>query len=173
MIVAILFNAFSALSQEEKTSNFAYRSISISPMGIFSGENSGLTVSADISFDYGKNIFSVGAGAGTEGDFIGYSDSFTELNLLYGRSYPLKEKIFAEVFIGAGYFNYKTFGIINLNTGQRGEISESTIGLPIEAKLQFRLGPRYSMGLKLGGNINTTQSIVTLGLVLQWNRRHN
>jgi hypothetical protein len=173
LTVAIFFNVFSALSQEEETTNFAYRSIAISPLGMFSGGSSGVAVSATISFDYGMNIFSVTAGAGTEGAFIGRNDDFSEINLLYGRSYPLSENFFAEVFVGAGHFHYNTYGIIDSNTGRKGEISESTIGFLIGTKFQFMLGTRYSMGLKLGGNINATQSIVTLGLVLQWNRKRD
>ncbi len=171
--VLLLSITFQMSSQEmEISEKFAYRSFSISPLGIYAGGNTGVAVSGDVSFDYGKNIFSLGIGAGTEGNFIGSSDDFTEVNFLYGRSFSLSEKMFTDVFVGAGYFRFNTYGVIN-EVGRKGEIDRSTIGFPIGAKLQFMLGPRYSMGLKLGANINSLETIGTVGLVLQWNRKRN
>lgn len=165
--------SFQNYAQEAQNSQkFAYRSFSVSPLGIYVGGNSGLALSADVSFDYGKNIFSLAIGTGTEGEFIGKSDDFTEVNFLYGRSYQLSEKIFADLFVGAGYFSFNTYGYIS-DTGRKGDIDESTIGFPIGAKLQYKLGPRYSMGVKLGANINSVETIGTVGLVLQWNRLRN
>lgn len=158
--------------EEEVSQNFAYRSFSFSPLGIFAGGNTGVAASADVSFDYGKNIFSLAIGGGTEGNFIGSSDDFTEVNFLYGRSFPLSEKIFTDIFVGAGYFHFNTYDVIP-ETGRKGDIDESTIGFPIGAKVQFMLGPRYSMGLEVGANINSLETIGTIGLVLQWNRKSN
>lgn len=152
---------------------FSYRSFSISPLGIFTGANSGVAVSGDVNFDYGKNIFGLGIGAGTEGNFIGSSVDFTEVNFLYGRSFPLSEKIFTDLFVGAGYFHFTSYGVVDSNTGKRGNISENTIGFPIGGKFQFSLGPRYSMGLKVAANVNSVEPIGTLGLVLQWNQLRN
>ncbi|NGX83639.1 MULTISPECIES: hypothetical protein [Aequorivita] len=163
--------SLTTIAQTEANSNkFAYRSFSISPLGVFVGGNSGVAVSGDVNFNYGKNIFGLEIGAGTEGSFIGSNDEFTEVNFLYGRSFPLSEKIFTDIFVGAGYFHFNTYGVVDSNTGRRGDITENTIGFPIGAKLQFSLGPRYSMGLKLAANINSVESIGALGLSLQWNR---
>jgi len=168
-----LLISFQCHSQEDQVSdNFAYRSFSISPFGIYAGGSNGVTVSGDVSFDYGKNIFSLGLGAGTEGNVIGKNHDFFEVNFLYGRSIPLSGKIFTDIFIGAGYFHFNTFGFIP-EIGRSGDISEKTIGFPIGAKFQFKIGPRYSMGLKLGANINSVETIGTLGLVLQWNKKRN
>ncbi|HLW32260.1 MAG TPA: hypothetical protein VKX40_08350 [Aequorivita sp.] len=169
--LCFLFCAFPAMTQEDGSTRFGYRSFSISPMGIYAGNNSGFALSADVSFDYRKNIFSLGFGGGSEGDFIGKNDSFTEVNFLYGRSFPLNEKLFTEVFVGAGYFRFNTYGVIDSETNRKGDIDNKTIGFPIGAKLQFKLGPRYSMGIKLAANINSAESLGTLGLVLQWNRK--
>lgn len=130
-------------------------------------------MSADVSFDYRKNIFSLGFGGGSEGNFIGKNDSFTEVNFLYGRSFLLNQKLFTEVFVGAGYFRFNTYGIIDSERNRKGDIESKTIGFPIGAKLQFKLGPRYSMGIKLAANINSAESLGTLGLVLQWNRKRD
>jgi len=169
--IIVFLIGFQGWSQEESVSeNFSYRSFSISPLGIYSGGSSGWAISGDVSFDYGKNIFSLGLGAGTQGNYIGRSDSFNEVNLLYGRSFALSEKVFTDVFVGGGYFHFNTYGLIDA-TGKKGEIDESTIGFPLGVKFQLMLGQRYSMGIKLGGNINSVQSLVTTGLVLQWNRK--
>ncbi|QAA82847.1 hypothetical protein EI546_14470 [Aequorivita sp. H23M31] len=163
----LLLGTYALSAQEVNSRQFAYRSFSISPLGIYGGENSGIIVSADVSFDYGKNIFSLEGGSGTEGNFFGNSSDFYEINLTYGRSYPLNENLFTDIFIGAGYFHYNTYN------GRNGDTSESTIGFPIGAKFQYMLGSRFSMGLKLGANINSFQTLGTLGLVLQWNRKTN
>ncbi len=171
--ILLLSITFQVCSQENEISeNFAYRSFSISPIGIYVGTNTGVAISGDVSFDYGKNIFSLAVGAGSEGSFIAHNDEFTEINFLYGRSFLLSEKIFTDVFVGAGYFHFKTYGYIN-DRGWKGTIKDNTIGFPIGAKVQFMLGPRYSMGLKLGANINSLETIGTIGIVLQWNQKRN
>lgn len=170
----LLLITFQVSSQEKEDSQkLAYRSFSISPLGIYAGGNTGVYISGDINFDYGKNIFGLGVGAGTEGNLLGSNDDVYEINLLYGRSFSLNGKIFTDFFVGAGYFHFNTYGIIDTKTRKRGEIDDSTIGFPIGAKLQFRLGPRYSMGIKVGANINSLESIGTLGLVLQWNQKRD
>lgn len=163
---------FQVSSQEQEDSEkFAFRSVSLSTLGIYVGLNNGIALSGDVSFDYGKNIFSLGLGLGSEGNLISNIDSFMEANLLYGRSFLLSEKIFTDVYVGAGYFRHHTYGVVDYQTGRRGDINDGTIGFPIGAKLQFMLGPRYSMGIKVGANINSIETVGTLGLVLQWNRK--
>ena len=157
-------------SQEEDITNkFAYRSFSISPLGIFVGKNTGAAFSGDVSFDYGRNIISLEFGAGTEGKSYGNSNQYTAVNLLYGRSFQLSEKIFSDLFVGAGYFKYRTYDFIG-NTGRKGISKENTIGFPIGAKFQYKLESQYSMGVKVGANINSVETIGIIGLVLQWNR---
>jgi|GEM_PF-3481430 hypothetical protein len=169
--ILFLLIAYHANSQEAEVSNkLAYRSFSISPLGIYAGSNTGVAVSGDVSFDYGKNIFSLEFGAGTEGNFIGSNKAFTEINLLYGRSFSINDKVFTEVFVGAGYFRFNSFGVVDPTTGRKGELNESTMGFPIGGKLQFQLGPRFSLGVKVGANINSLETIGVFGVVLQWNR---
>lgn len=168
--IILLFPAFSVHSQEKGSSSFAYRSFSIAPLGIYIGPNAGVTISGDVSFDYGKNIFSLGLGTGTEAKFVGNSNDFTELNLFYGRSFKLSEKSFVDVFAGTGYFYYHSYNTIP-ETGRKGYINQNTIGFPIGAKLQFKLGARYSMGIKAQANLNSIESIGSLGLALQWNKK--
>lgn len=171
LFVIFLLSALTVVAQEENSRNFGYRSFSISPLGIFSSP-SGLILKGDVSFDYGKNIFSLGLGTGTEGEFIGNSDSFSEVNLMYGRSWFLNEDIFMDVYAGAGYFRYISHGFIE-ELDKKGEIKENTIGFPFGAKFQYVLGPRFSLGLYVGANLNSINSIGSLGLVLQWNRKRS
>lgn len=170
-LVAICFISMPLFAQEEESHSFRYRSFSVSPIGVYSGEDSGLTVNLDVSFDYDRNIFGMGIGAGANMDIFGYNEEFKELNLLYGRSFSLNEKTFADVFIGGGYFNYRLSGVTDSVSGEKGKIEKSTIGFPIGVKFHYLIGSRFSMGLRMAVNINATQSIGTLGLVLQWNRK--
>ena len=171
----ILLSAFPVLSQEKAGERFSYRSFSISPLGGYFGSNSGMFFNADVSFDYGGNIFSLEIGDGSETGvgIFGHNDHFREVNFLYERSFTLNEIVFAEVFLGAGYFQFNTYGVIDPINGKKGEIERDTVGFPIGAKVQFRLGPRYSMGVKFGGNINSVETVGIVGLVLQWNRKGN
>jgi len=172
--IILFFNGFSAHSQEvDGGKKFSYRSFSVSPLGVYFGKSSGLYVAGDISFDYGKHVFSLGVGSGIEGNLFGKSEEFSEFNFTYGQSFPLNEKLFADVYVGAGYFQYSSVGVIDDYTGRRGEIQESTIGFPIGAKFQYMLGQRFSMGLRVGANVNAAKSIGTLGLVFQWNKKRN
>ena len=166
-----LLITFQVCSQvEDSSEKFAYRSTSISPIGLYFGSETGVTIGADLSFDYRKNIFSLNFDAGTEGNFVGSSDQYVAANILYGRSFHLNKNIFTDLYAGAGYFNFRTYDFIG-TSGRKGDIKESTIGFPIGAKFLYQLGPRYSMGLKVGANINSLETIGTVGLVLQWNRK--
>lgn len=171
-VVCFLTTFITQAQDDISSTNFSYRSFSISPFGVFVGKESGVAFNGDVSFDYGKNIFSLSAGTGTEGNFIGSNNEFREINLLYGRSFPLSEKIFTDLYVGAGYFSYSTYGTLD-SYGKKGDIRENTIGFPIGAKFQYMLGPRFSMGLKVGANINSLETIGTLGLLLQWNALRN
>lgn len=112
-------------AQEEESHSFRYRSFSVSPIGVYSGE-AGLTVNLDVSFDYDRNIFGIGIGAGANMDIFGYDEEFKELNLLYGRSFSLNEKTFADVFIGGGYFNYRLSGVTDSVSGEKGKTEKSS-----------------------------------------------
>lgn len=173
LFLFLLLNVFSGYSQEDNSPKFGYRSFSVSPSGFYVGGNVGFALAADVSFDYGKNIFSLDFGAGSELSIFGASDDYTQVNLLYGRSFALSKKIFTDIYVGAGYFHFNTYGVIDDVNWKYGDIEKTTIGVPIGAKFQFLMGPRYSMGIKLGANINSAESILTIGLVLQWNRKRN
>lgn len=171
--VLLLMTSFTSEAQEGKGSNtLSYHSFSISPLGLYFGSDTGIAIGGDLSFDYGKNIFGLNLETGTDLNIPGSSDQYVAANLLYGRSFKLNEKVFADWYVGAGYFNYQTYDYIG-NTGRKGDIKENTIGVPIGIKLLYQFGPRYSMGVKLGANINSVENIGTLGLVLQWNSKSN
>lgn len=61
----LLMITFQVRSQEEGSSGkFAYRSFSVSPLGIYVGVNNGLAFSGDVSFDFGKEYFFFGSSRG-------------------------------------------------------------------------------------------------------------
>ncbi|WP_310992503.1 hypothetical protein [Aequorivita marina] len=170
--LALLLVALPMLSQEvDDTAKLSYRAFSISPVGFYVGSDAGYAFNADIGFVYQGNIFALDFGAGSALSVFGPGDDYIQANILYGRSFKLNKTIFTDVFIGAGYFHFNTYGVIDTSTRRRGEIDKKTLGFPLGAKLQFRLGPRYSMGVRIGTNINSAESIGTLGLLLQWNSK--
>lgn len=161
MGIVLLFLSFNSYTQENTLANkFSVHSFSISPTGISSvGE---LAVSADVSFNYRKNIFSLSAGVGSGLELFGFNDSFSQINILYGREFGLSRRIYADVGIGAGYFYF-------FSERRQENIENETIGFPISTKFRVMLSSRYSMGLQLMININSAQTIGIFGIVLQWN----
>lgn len=134
--IFVLLNIFPSVSQEDEISDgFSYRSFSITPLGIYVGSNTGVAISGDVSVDYGKNIFRLAIGAGTESNFYSKSEDFTEVNFLYGRSFLLSEKIFTDLFVGAGYFHFNAYESIN----KIGRIAEKKVLSVFQLGLNFNL----------------------------------
>lgn len=164
-----LLTVFQTLAQEQITTNkFAFRSVSISPVGLYAGNNSGVAFMGDVSFGYKANIFSLSLETGTEGNIIGRNEDHYQINLLYGREFIIKPKLMLEVYGGLGYF-HNNFYKQEFETYKWREINQNTIGVPIGGKIRYHLGSRFSMGLILQVNINNSQTLGNLGLLLQWN----
>lgn len=171
LFVILLFSCFPTFAQEDSAERFSYRSFSITP-GIYIAKEPGLSFNADVSFDYGPHIFSLGVGAG--GEFTIWSgDDYLQANLHYGREFSISPKFVIEIYGGAGFLHFQEYGMTSSEPLRYGEIFTYTIGVPIGAKFRFLLGPRYSMGVQLHGNINTEQIFGGVGLVFQWNRKGN
>lgn len=161
------------LAQENTTSDFSYRSFSVTPVGLYIAKEPGLALSADVSFDYDQHIFSLGFQAGGELTIWGGGESYLQGNLHYGREFFITPKFIIEVYGGVGFLHFQEYGIRSSDLEKYGDIYTNTIGVPVGAKFLFLLGPRYSMGVNLHGNFNTVHTIGAIGLVFQWNRKRD
>ena len=167
LFLITIFFCFTIFCESQDTivkENLRYHAFSISPLSIyFDSSTSGFAFSADVSFSYKKNIFSMSFNAGQEYKILGASDSFEQINLLYGREFKLNKTIYFDVFGGLGYFSFKSF------IGSE-DIRVTRIGVPLGTKLRFRLGKRFSLGLHYKLNFNSVNNINIAGIVLQWNK---
>lgn len=161
-ILGILIFLIGTLSYAQSTTQndkFKYHSFSITPLEVFFNEYSGgLAITGELSYAINNNIFSFSATLGEEIGIFGRGERFQQLNVLYGRELKLKEWLFVDVDAGVGLFR--------LNDDHH---SDASLGLPIVTKLRFKTSDKFSIGLKLQGNINSVENIYSIGLLLRWN----
>ncbi len=171
IVASIFLISVMGISQSDgKKEQFIFKSFSFSP-GVYSNNsNTGIALSGDINYAYNKNIYTFSAIAGGVvcGDFFGScrSENFEQLNILYGRELMLTKKIVIDVHAGLGYFSYKSSSTIGTESGR-----STTVGFPLTAKLRFKTGNRFSIGLQLHANVNSVSTIYTAGVLFQWNRK--
>lgn len=136
-----------------------FNSFSITPLEVFFADNNGgASITGELSYSYGKNIFTFSATTGESIAIFGRGNRFQQLNILYGRELKLKKWFFIDANAGVGLFLYN---------GEIGRFSE--IGIPFVTKLRFKTGDKFSIGIKLQSNINKIDNIYSAGLLLQWN----
>ncbi|MCH9661822.1 MAG: hypothetical protein K0U54_13035, partial [Bacteroidetes bacterium] len=122
---------------------------------------------ASLTYSYQKHLFSLGWSYGDEFSIIGGNgESYNQYNLQYGREFALTRTVFIELYGGAGLFSYKSLIIDPLKEGKE---TINTLGIPLNGKFRVHTGPRFSIGIQAGHNINSQQSITTAGLFIQWN----
>lgn len=170
--IVVFLSVFSAFAQEEEEAEkLSYHSFSVSPVGFYIGENTGFAFNADVSFASGLNIFSLGFGAASEITIMGSKNSdYYQANLLYGRAFQIAKWMACDLYVGIGYFGLNTYESTYTTKWETERINYRTVGFPIGTKLRFGSGPKFSMGLQLQANINSAETIGTMGLVLQWNK---
>jgi len=165
---ALLFCGIVFAQENEQSNKIKFYSASIVPYGLYGPSESGFALRADVTMSSNKHLFSLAGDAGSEIRFWSKNDSFSALNLLYGRQFRLDKNIYWDVHGGAGYFSYTTF-MTDANNGIGGDASSRTVGVPVVVKLRFMLGNKFSMGLLLHANFNAEQVIYGGGLLLQFN----
>ncbi|MDC8004546.1 hypothetical protein POV27_10845 [Aureisphaera galaxeae] len=161
-------------NSETKESKFTTRSISfMAPLGFYSEKgNAGFSFELDTSFEYTKHLFTLLGGYGRSYGIFTPDNSFTQVNVYYGREFPLSRTTFLEGHAGTGYFSYESPGSSGgFFSLPREEVKGSTIAFPLMAKLRIHTGPRFSLGFKMGVNINSIRTITTFGIFIQWNNR--
>jgi hypothetical protein len=132
-----------------------FHSFSITPLEVFLAENSGgIAITGELSYAISQNIFTLSVFMGSE--FWGPERQ--QFNVLYGRELKLRDWFFIDFSAGAGLFRLKY-----------SKSSEQALGIPLVTKIRFKTGEKFSIGIKLQGNINSVENIYSVGLLLQWN----
>lgn len=171
IICICIFFVFQVIRSQEDKPSFQFKSFSVTALEAYfnSGrQGGGASISSDLSFLYGKHIFSISGGLASEVAILDARlESAKQLNLLYGRDWNLDGITHIELHGGAGYFFFKVPG--SSFFGTEDEIRE-TIGFPVVLKIRFRTGPRFSLGFRVQRNFNSANDMLSVGFILQWNR---
>ncbi len=139
------------------------------PLGFYyEGHSGGGAFDADLTFRYGKDLFTFMGGMGTRYGGLASDQSFRQYNALYGREFQLSERAFLEIHVGVGGFTYKS---PDINTDRHGTEQLHTVGFPILGKIRAHTGPSFSLGLKAGVNINSAKTLAVFGFFIQWNSK--
>ena len=169
VLVSISSLGFGQEDSSEKGLHYHSISFNFPPFSVYGANRTGgLQMGADLTLAYKENLFTYMMAAGGEITVLGVSDNYSQINLMYGREFALARTAFFEIHGGAGYFNFRS---VDVDPNRSGQETAQTIGFPLMGKLRFHTGPRFSIGLQMGANFNSANTIWTAGVVLQWNRR--
>ncbi|MFD2726848.1 hypothetical protein [Hyunsoonleella rubra] len=172
IIIFFLISGF-LFSQNDESSKLKFKSWSIVPLeiyGIQEGKDlfendGGIALSADLSVSLNNNVFSFLVSLGQEFVIWGDGgDSFSQINLLYGREFEIKKWLFIETHAGGGLLIYKVDEQLNNYDSKFNELV-----LPLVAKIRFQTGRKFSIGLKMQYNLGSFNTIYSGGLLLQFN----
>ncbi|BFP42053.1 hypothetical protein FGF1_28980 [Flavobacteriaceae bacterium GF1] len=124
----------------------------------------GFAVSLDLSMMLDKHVFSLYLSDGSELDLVDAEEKYTELNLTYGRPINLNPWIKLEWHVGLGHFRYS----YKSNVTDFVSNKESTIGVPIRAKLIFYTGRHFGIGINSNVNLNALVNTYSGNICLQY-----
>jgi hypothetical protein len=161
-IVIILLLPLLSVGQEKK--DFEFNFISLNPIsGFRAGGNGGFAISGDVGFSFKENLFMLSAQFAQEfAIFTDYLDSFSEVNLSWGKEFVLADWLQSDFFVGLSYFYFKEG-----NVSIRGHDRTTTVGVPLTSKFKFMLGDHFAMGPQIRFNLNNVQTIMSLGVAFQ------
>lgn len=179
----------SNFSQENKKLHFSNISFSF-PAIIIPDGDAGLALNLSTELSKGKHVYKLFLQAGSEFN-IGVlgpprSKSYSEINGMYGHTLNITSWLYTEGFIGIGLF-WRTitipkiedssggsspnfggfyFGSSNNYTYQKEQ--QNAIGIPIQLKVGFNMGKRFSMGILTHANINSIETVSSIGINFSW-----
>lgn len=180
--VFLIYSMF--VFSQEAEHQLKFNSVDISPLGFYlNNETDGIAFSIAVTLKKDKNLFKLFGLAASELETPSFgptnSESFSELSVLYGRNILIRKSMYIDGFLGFGYFSHtQTTSLAIPGSGGGGLFSEpnydnvdyhtSTIGFPIQGRIGFQTGKRFSLGLQLHSNINSIKTYYSSGLFLQW-----
>ena len=153
---------------QEMDGKFKVKSVSLAPNFYIGNGNTGFMGNLDLVFNKNRHLFKASIMVASEIDVCVwgpcYSDNYYSFDLMYGREFFVKKGIAIDVFAGVGYLLFETS-----NPDLRGYMTKKTIGFPIQARLRFRDGKTFNLGLQLHSNVNSASSLFAIGPFFQWN----
>lgn len=173
--------SFSQNSQRKNKLKFNSFSFVVPEVTIAKGLEFGLLgASLDASGSYNQHVFvfaySAAEKTSNDGLFTDFSSiSFKQFNFLYGREFRSTEQFFIDIYAGIGSLNYNKEEQIYNGTGffclgsEKMSESSSVIGFPVVMKFRYLFRERFSLGIKVTGNINSVANLASIGLLFQWN----
>ncbi len=169
--IVLLFALLPVLSfGQEDQDQLTFHSISLSSNFYAGNSTTGFMGNIDLAFRKKEHIFKINAMSAAEIDICVwgpcYTDSYYSFDLMYGREFFKKQLLAVDLFAGVGYLNFQTS---NPDPNNRGYLTKSTIGFPLQARFRFRDGKVFNLGLQIHGNINSAKSIIAFGPFFQWN----
>lgn len=163
-IIFFLFCAAISAQDSNRETKLSFHSFSITPEVFFMqyAYSAGFAITADLSYSSKEIIYMFSASVGEEISIWYEGDSFQQLNLLIGKQFHVSGKFFIDTHVGAG--------VIFQNSNYYSQRVHSTnVGIPIVVKPRFKIGDKFSLGLKLQANINSETNIYSTGILLQFN----
>ena len=127
---------------------------------------SGLGLNLDFSTIVNKHIIAFNFNSGVQLNSDGPDEDFYELNLTYGRKWPLDKNISLEGHIGIGYFAY------DIDTGPIPfffNLPDTTVGFPLRIKLLYNPLDKFSIGINPNVNFNSIATTYTANFIIQYN----
>lgn len=144
-------------SQDLDNKSFSYHGFSITPIEVIWGESEGgFGIRSDVSFVANKHILLFDVMLGEEYVIWGDGVTYFQINAKYGREFELNHWLYLDAFAGLGYFSIAGSGTVNL---------------PVQLKLRFKTGDRFSLGFNMQSHFNFERTMYSSGILLQWHSK--
>ncbi len=190
LLILMAFFCSLPIFSQDIDQRLKFYAVDFSPINFYGNDgNGGIAFDVGISLKKNKNIFKLFALVGGEVNFPSFgaskSESISEVSILFGRELKLKTWLYVDAYAGLGYFN-RTISTPVAIPGTEGgdcgfggfcfsspdydyvDTGESTIGIPLQLRIGFQTGKRFSLGLQLHSNINAVDSYGSMGMFFQW-----
>ena len=125
-------------------------------------EHRGTTFIAELHAAKDRHLMSVSVIYGVE--FILLSDSavsFTELNAMYGRSFPVNKVFQIETLAGIGYFHLKDPAYYEDYYYDAPYFKTGSVAFPLRVNFRFFPDSRFGFGIKTNYNINSFSNVLS------------
>ncbi len=153
--------------QAQENNKLKIKAIDYGAIGIYTNlENNGVRGfcgNLELVTKHQKNLYafnySLGFGITEKNNKIHDLQGFMSLDLLYGRELKVSKTITLEPYLGLGY-------IIQSNTSDAG--GKSAIGLPMRAKLLFKVSEKFTVGINPNVTINNVNTFYSANFLLRF-----
>ena len=128
----------------------------------------GYNLGFDVTSVYDQHLFAARFNFGGEFHIWSYEvNQYYNLNLMYGREFPINNWLVAEGFIGVGYINFRKENQDTDWTTQKNQ----ALNLPVSLKILFLNGKVFRMGVNTNINLNSFEVLYATNLIFQFRFR--